>query len=239
MRDPRRDHPRFKFQGLCIYQSVADSEANVLWVKRMGCGGVLLDLGANIGEIALHCGDQFDHVVCVDANPRTCRIAERRLAGVDNTTIVNIVVAPDDAPATYWVSNPSPASIGSTARREKKYKNKNGGYYFKVATTSMAKLVDEHRPRCLKMDIEGGEYEVLDVDQASAYDCLTGVELFLVEFHRRRDPRVPAIINRIIAAGFRIVNLEELLSATTWATMTILFARPGVAVDPALPRHGK
>jgi FkbM family methyltransferase len=245
VRDRRRDHPRFKFkfrgEDLCIYQSVADSEANVAWVKRLGTGGVLLDLGANIGEIARCCHDQFDRVVCVDANPLTCRIADARLRGIGNVAIVNAAVAPDDAPATYWVSNPSPASIGSTARRDKKYKNYDRGYYFKVATTSLARLVTDYHPRVVKMDIEGGEYEVLAVEQASAYESLTDVELLLVEFHRRRDPRVPLIIDRVIDFGFRIVNFGEIFSATTWATMTILFARPGITVVDAvrLPRHGK
>jgi FkbM family methyltransferase len=228
MTETRRD-PRYEFDGLCLRRPMVDAVANARWIERMGAGGTLLDLGANIAEVALRCRNQFDHIVCVEANPKTCEIARRRIAAaeVDHIAVVNTVVAPDDAPATYWVSNPSPGAIGATARRTKRYRSRD---YFEVTTMPLSSFLAEHRPRCIKIDIEGGEFEVFDENQTAAYDRLAGVEFMVVEFHRRRDERVRTIVGRLADRGLDVANPEEFESRTSWSAMSLLFVRRGVAL---------
>jgi len=226
---------RFEFEGLCLRRPILDAAANARWVEKMGRGGTLLDLGANIAEVALRRRSQFDRVVCVEANPRTCEIARRRIAaaGVENISIVNRVVAPDGAPETYWVSNPSVASIGARARREKWSKR---GNYFHVEAVPFSSLLAKHAPRCVKMDIEGGEFEVLREDQVAAHVLLEGVEYMVVEFHGRGSAvwrTIPAIIDRLRDRGLDLVNRDELEHRTRWSTMTLFFARRGSPASTA------
>jgi FkbM family methyltransferase len=234
MTKSRRD-PRYEFDGLCLRRPMIDAIANARWVETMGPGGTFLDLGANIGEIALRCSNQFDHIVCVEANPMTCEIARRRIiaAGADHVSVVNRVVAPDGAKETYWVSNPSPGAIGSTARPERRLKSRGDDYYFRVATMPLSTLLARHRPRCVKIDIEGCEFEVFDESQTAAYDRLDGVEFMIIEFHRRRDERVRTIVGRLADRGLDVANPEEFDSRTSWAAMTLMFVRQGFVLAPA------
>ena len=55
------------------------------------------------------------------------------------------------------------------------------------------------------MDIEGGEFEVLEGNQEAAYARLDGVDHMVVEFHRR-DDRVLAIVDRLRRRGLDLVN---------------------------------
>jgi FkbM family methyltransferase len=231
MTESRRD-PRYEFEGLCLRRPMVDAIANARWVEKMGTGGTLLDLGANIAEVALRCSNQFDRIVCVEANPTTCEIARRRIAaaGANNIAVVNRVVAPDGAPDEYWVSNPSVAAIGARARREKWSKKFDDGYYVRVKTASFSSLLSEHAPRCVKIDIEGGEFEVFDPGQVVAYDRLGTVEFVVVEFHNRRKRAIPAIVERLRDRGLDLVNRDEIDRPTRWSLMTLLFVRRGLAL---------
>jgi FkbM family methyltransferase len=75
-------------------------------------------------------------------------------------------------------------------------------------TTLMQRLGHE-RIDLLKMDIEGGEYDVLDDLLTSRID----VRQLLVEFHHHFPTiginRTIAMVERLTAAGFRVFNLSE------------------------------
>ena len=113
-------------------KQIKDARKNVALVSSFGpLGGNLLDLGANIGEIAIRCAGRFDRVFAVEAHPDTFSVLAKRVAdaGVSpKVELINAVVAPVSG-LSYMISSPSFCATGATARATPKYKTKPANYY--------------------------------------------------------------------------------------------------------------
>jgi len=198
-----------------LKRQIKDARGNIRWIRQFGLGGTLLDLGANVGEAAIQVIDQFDRIICVEANPATAETARERIAGYERITLINRVVAPYDN-ISYYVSNPSPNSLGATARREKRSALRE---YFEVQSISFRSLLDKYQPRCIKMDIEGSEFDILKDYQLPA--C---VEWLVVEFHGFR-PLAKNIAEQFVKQGYKLVNPKAL--SAVWTLTTLCFHRGG------------
>jgi len=204
-----------------LHKQLADAKRNIRLVRKLGVrGGTLLDLGANIGEVAIQCADLFDQIVAVEAHPSTAAIAIRRIKdkGHCNITVINAVVS-NKSGIDYFVSSPSIASTGATARLRKRLKAE--GYYHTVRSISLRQLVQQFHPRFIKMDIEGSEWDVLDDDDL----YLWGVEWMAVEFHGITSPanliRFSEIKKRLRGWDLHPINDIE---SETWSLATIVFS---------------
>ena len=143
-----------------------------------GEGGTFLDLGSNIGEVSILAAPRFDQVVAVEAHPDTFELGRRRVeaAGLqDKIKLINAVVTKTGG-ESWFVTTPK-YSTGASARPVKRRKN-DDAYYRTSQTVAAQDLVDEHRPRVLKMDIEGCEYDCLE--DLILPSCLDHI---VVEFH--------------------------------------------------------
>jgi len=208
-----------------VAKQVRDAAHNARVVATFGRGGTFLDLGANVGEVAIRCAGQFRRVVAVESHPTTARRAARRVARAglsEKVKVINAAVAPRTGDV-YYASTPSRYALGSTARARKV--RKRARYYHAVETISLRDLLRDTRARAVKMDIEGGEYE-----------CLTDfvfprhVERLVVEFHwaYKHHDHIARIVRGIDATGLRSLDRGKLrrLKNGSWRRFaSFVFAR--------------
>lgn len=161
-----------------LAREIAMAKGNITRLQNAGTGGTLLDLGANVGEVSIRLADRFDRVIAVEAHPLTAARARARVeeAGLNDKIVVIQAVVHSVAGVGMFVSTPG-FSTSVTARTKPRLK-KDLSYYQKVASVAFQDLVDEYRPRVIKMDIEGGEYDCLETFRANVE-----LEHVVVEFH--------------------------------------------------------
>jgi FkbM family methyltransferase len=200
-----------------LTKQIKDARQNVIAIQALGDGGNLLDLGANIGEVSIHCAPQFDKVFAVEAHPDTCEILKARVP--DKVTVINAAAAAESG-LIRFASSPSPCATGCTVRDTKRRKAE--GYYKEVVTMSFDSLMKASRARLIKMDIEGSEYECLDGAIIPDH-----VKVIVVEFHnltneaRRRD--LQAIVDGLAGQGFSTRSPLKLNPNTQ--NETVIFVR--------------
>lgn len=156
-------------------RAITDAKTNIAHLRKFGAGGTFLDAGANIGEVANQAAKQFDKVIAIEAHPITYRIACKRIEA-DNVELLNKAVWSSNDEVLF-ASTPG-QSTGSTTRPTKRLKNCASDYYHNVVSVNFQDLLDEHKPRVIKIDIEGAEFEVLK-DCRFNKEC----EFVTVEFH--------------------------------------------------------
>lgn len=147
---------------------------------RLQCAGKrVLDLGANVGGFSRMALDQGAALVTsVEPCPFNFEILKLNAPGA---THIWAGAVPDDASEiefTYAVSKRNSVSSSTQKRRN------SSDVSIQVPARNILRLLDEVRPEVLKCDIEGGEYELLDV-MGSIPDY---VEQAAFEFHRGSDP---------------------------------------------------
>jgi FkbM family methyltransferase len=74
------------------------NEADIAFLEPAARGGVLVDIGSNIGLYSLPLAATASHVIAIDANPRMCDLLalNAALSGIRNVTVVTSAVS--DAP---------------------------------------------------------------------------------------------------------------------------------------------
>lgn len=194
-----------------LKRELADAKSNAKYLPLFGEGGLFLDLGANIGEVSINASSKFDKVIGIEAHPHTFERAKKRVieANANNVFLFNKAVASSTGEKMF-VSTPE-NTTGATARRKKRLKSPPEDYYQQVTSIGINELLSEHRPRVVKMDIEGAEYEVLDA--AVFPDC---VEWLTVEFHQARSvsgaKKLNDCLSKLLQQGFEKVLPQTISS---------------------------
>jgi FkbM family methyltransferase len=192
-----------------IKRELADAKSNAKYLPMFGQGGVFLDLGANIGEVSINASLKFDKVIGVEAHPHTFQRAKKRVeeANATNVILLNRAVASSTGEKMF-VSTPE-NTTGATARREKRLTNPAEGYYKEITSIGINDLLSEYKPRVVKIDIEGAEYEVLN-----SAEFPDSVEWLTVEFHGVRSEsgakRLQDCLNKLSAIGFEKLIPKEI-----------------------------
>lgn len=200
-------------------RQIADSRENVRKVSALSRGGALLDVGANIGEVAIQCSSLFKRVISVEANPRTFKVLVKRTRKVDNLSIVHAAAASRGG-EKYFVSDPSLCSTGSTARAVRR--ERKGVKIWEIDTISFRSLIGlTVLPTLIKMDIEGGEYECLEDPQLK---IPKRVYAAVVEFHAVQKHRVEIakIVKRL---GDQGLEADSYKIPERWSMITVTFER--------------
>lgn len=173
---------------------------------NMGVGDVALDLGAHIGYFALYALDQgVSHVFCYE--PDEANFGELTRNTADHpVTRENAAIAAEDGWGTLYLSNSGDKAAHSTID----YRGREG---VEVRTRSFADVLASAAPDIVKVDIEGGEY---DISFAHLPDKVRGIT---IEFHLGRktfrEYGVPRIEAELRAKKFSPVN-EVGVTRTSW-----------------------
>tara|TARA_R110000764_G_scaffold58271_1_gene126714 strand:- start:2900 stop:3613 length:714 start_codon:yes stop_codon:yes gene_type:complete len=205
-----------------IHKASKDAQPNISNLSLYGKGGCLIDLGSNIGEFAKEASKFFDKVFCYEAHPISYEVSVKRLKGIENVSVENLAVWKESGKELF-ASTPE-NSIGATVREKKFYPNRKEGYYKKVQSVSFNSLMEKHRPRVLKTDVEGCEYEIFP-----EADFNEELEYVSVEFHQPfvSPARIEAFkycIANFKSQGFEILSDVD-LTPRKLLYFTIIFER--------------
>ncbi len=147
-------------------------------------GDVVVDIGANIGIVALYLAKKHPglRIIAIEPVPTTfSHLRENvRANGVNNITALNCAVTRDGRDLQMIV-NPG-HSGGSTGHLRNM--RQPGHYNLTVKSRTLDRIFDEYVPgrcRLLKIDCEGAEYEIL-----TGARCLQRVDHLGIEIHHNQ-----------------------------------------------------
>lgn len=142
---------------------------------RVMPGETWLDCGANVGAFAVwaekKCGA---NVLGYEACHENTEIAEKNLAanGCESKVITAFVTSKKEGVTSVQFNQRTPARSSSSAKGVQRF----------VKNLSLQCLIETHSPQGLKIDIEGGEFDLLD-----AGIPLNGIRALAIEYHFRFD----------------------------------------------------
>jgi FkbM family methyltransferase len=161
------------------------------FAAALGPGDVVLDLGANVGDMTALLAAGGAEVHAYEPEPETFALLQARFAGAANVHLHQAAVSDRDGttelilPASF-AEKPRSASKAASIAHDR-YK-RDGHFAHSVATCDIRKIIAalSSRPCLIKMDIEGAEIVVLDAMREAG---LFGEDLAVfVETHERLDP---------------------------------------------------
>src|SRR6266536_1753119 len=163
-----------------------------------GKDDVLLDIGANIGATSLRfLAAGVRQVIAVEPESENYRILRQNLSGYsDRSLSIRAAVASGGGVRRLWLNRGRNKGMHSLVQQRKRHP-------VPVPTVSLEPLLLEHRPTLVKIDIEGGEYEIA----ASLAALPVSVRGLALELHLRLDAwrydEAPALLREIRGQGFR------------------------------------
>ena len=125
---------------------------------------VVLDLGSNIGafsKVALDAGAK--QVIAIEADEFNHEVLEMNIGSDPRATVLHRAVVGDDSKEITFLikDNGNSACAGKVCTRESDMKSKR---FFKqtIPAINFQDVLDKYRPNLIKIDIEGGEYAILN-----------------------------------------------------------------------------
>ncbi|MEO1678872.1 MAG: FkbM family methyltransferase [Pseudomonadota bacterium] len=179
-------------------------------------GRVCIDLGANAGEYTTMLADRAAKVYAFEPDPWTAALLRENLAGCDNVEIVEAAAgaAAGRMPiyrSTKFGDDPTKASLASTLLPEKTNVQKSASAEVDVVDfRAFAEGLDTDI-WLLKIDIEGGEVELLE--RLLDHPVLDRIDYILVETH---ETGLPSLAARTRALRRRAARLARPVIEMDW-----------------------
>ncbi|WP_216369035.1 FkbM family methyltransferase [Roseobacter sp. HKCCD8831] len=166
-------------------------------VANLGPDDVVIDLGANVGDITDVLAKHGASVYAFEPEPSTYAALSEKMAGRPNVTVINSAVSDFDGhtslvlPASFR-DNPRSASKAASIVHER-YKS-DQACEVEVKVTDFARFLAElgSKVTLIKVDIEGAEWPVLKALRDA--DLMDKFDMMFVETHERFDvSTVPSV----------------------------------------------
>lgn len=177
--------------------------------SQLGPGDLVMDCGANLGEITTLLAATGADVIAYEPDPYAFKKLRRRFAETPNVELVNAAVGASEGTvklmrADNFDDNPKGASVKSTILEGGR--SINAGNSVDVPLLNFLSIIDTqletHKEIAfVKMDIEGAELDILEAMLAS--DRFDHIKCLVAETHERkfRDlrPRFKALREAVTA----------------------------------------
>ena len=167
---------------------------------------LIIDVGAHIGAFTLYCKaiNPTVKILALEPEPKNFFILQKNIstnhvkgatvleaALADKTTTAKFLITPDSHNHRLWLQADQTNSPG----------DKN---FIQVKTLSLAKLCQKHKIPSIdlmKLDIEGGEYQILNALRSADYQKLKNV---ILEYHDSKSQNHKTIENILRQNGFSV-----------------------------------
>lgn len=198
-KSPRRNRHKAEYEFLRTLRSAP-------------AGGLFIDLGANVGDVAARALKYGMRVIAFEPDPVARRVLLARLGSDNRLTVIPKAVGGSARTATFHQS-PGIEDVGVTIGSSLVQSSFHaGGSTFDVEVIDIVEfLVGISEPIvAIKMDIEGAEAECLEaILDAGVHQSLGKI---FVETHERFSPeldeRIGLLRDRIAREGIQTINLD-------------------------------
>jgi FkbM family methyltransferase len=139
-------------------------------------GGTLLDVGGNIGAVSRWwMKNGGENVVAVEPEPENTQLLRKNLEEFgDRATVYEAAAVNRAAPKTLNLFLNNGINKGAHTIRETR-----GRGTIEVQTVPLFDLIERHNPHAVKIDIEGGEFQLID----EILSLPPQVTRFAIEYH--------------------------------------------------------
>ncbi|MBL7047421.1 MAG: FkbM family methyltransferase [Candidatus Marinimicrobia bacterium] len=152
---------------------------------------ILIDCGANVGDITSQMARTLGIVYAFEPDPYAFEILRKRFGRTKNVYVFNEGVCVEDGEMAFYMhrmtsKDPIDASVGSSFNENKNQRYKK----IFVRCINFSKFIDElgRIVALVKMDIEGMEFDVIDVLISSGR--IKKIKQMIVETHERQMPEL-------------------------------------------------
>jgi FkbM family methyltransferase len=162
-------------------------------------GDTVVDIGAHIGSFAVYAGRMAKRVVAYEPVPENYKVMEMNLElnGMSNVTSIHGCVGGKRTSKRIYISE------GNTCGHSE-FHLCGGTRYIDVKSTSLDNVfIDNNLGRIdfLKIDCEGGEYEILN---NTSMHALNRIDKIAMEYHEFDGHRAEELIKILKTAGFDV-----------------------------------
>ncbi len=154
-------------------------------------GDVVIDCGANIGDVTQYFYDRGAKVYAFEPNPYAYNILYKRFENIDKVVCIKKAVSDFDGKGKLFFhdlseTDPVKYSTGSSMVEDKN--NVNSSTYEEVEIISLSRFITElsENVKVLKIDIEGEEHKVLN--QMIDNGVILSIPYIFVETHEKKVP---------------------------------------------------
>lgn len=181
-------------------------------------GEILLDIGGNIGAVSrwwLKKGG--GRVVAVEPEPENAHILRKNLESFgDQALVIEAAAVNRAAPERLNLFVNTGTNKGAHSIRETR-----GRDTVEVSTVRLVDLIEEHNPNAVKIDIEGGEFQLLDeILNMPEHVTRLAVEWHMIPKGCRELARDTDLALR--EQGWRAVRgAESAFTGTSWFVMRV------------------
>jgi len=154
-----------------VVKEVLSGEYRKLCLQKQD---IVLDLGSNIGMFALYANDKVKQIICFEPESDNYNLSleNLKLNNINNVIVNNAaVVGNDDKQRHFSINTKKNKGAHSLV-------SKRGRDATVVQCENINTIIDTYNPTCIKMDVEGGEYEILP-----AIKDWTNINQIILEFH--------------------------------------------------------
>ena len=152
----------------------------------VNAGDIVIDLGANVGEISEYFVAKGAIVKAYEPNPHAFKILEKRLAKKKNITLYQSAVSNFTGTSNLYLFKDHMVdevkfSQASSLQAEKENVSEDS---VEVDVVNIKDILAEHdKIKLIKIDIEGGEYDIMD----DIIDNIEKIDHVLLETHEKKN----------------------------------------------------
>lgn len=177
------------------------------YLKRFdaGCGDVVVDLGANVGEVSEYFCAKGAKVYAYEPNPHAFDVLSRRLGQKSNVFLHKAAVSNFTGSSKLWLhENHKDSEVGFSQSGSLQAEKENvSDDSVEVDVLNIKGVLDQHESiKILKIDIEGGEYDIMDEVLSQCHK----IDHVLLETHEKKSPifqeKNEFLLKNIRASGF-------------------------------------
>ena len=174
----------------------------------------IMNIGANVGAFEWYYADKVKKIVSYEPDPANFRLLKINTRSFDNVKIVRrAVISGEDETVSFFLNTKKNKGAHSLCI-------KRGREEITVKATNFSKILSIHKPSVVKIDIEGGEYELL---KTKIPDC---VERMAIEFHfghKAWKDEYKVLLKKLCKKdGFKQTVPAKKEAGSAWYTMVYL-----------------
>lgn len=167
---------------------------------------IVLDLGANVCAFSRLISDKVKQVIAYEAEFKNFLMCQKNTENVSNIILHNKDVVSNDFIGEIAKFEILKSNNNACSNRLVDNKSKKNSLFFEVQTEKFNSILETYKPTIIKIDIEGGEYGILDKEILPNHVRMISGEVH--GFRKDTFPKMYETLDFLRSQGF-VITYEE------------------------------